>query len=155
MFSESRVEQLLFYLTRNWLAQRDLFLCQWKFFVGKFDFGTLLWGREESRLFSEIFPHCIQCVLILSMAVERYILVCLPTRASSLLSRKRRQLFYIIITLTLFLLGALFLAAYRTGFMYSDKEKFQRSTLHEMLNVGNQVISNKATMSKFSAPEQF
>ena len=122
-------------MKRNWLGQREMLLCQWGVFRHRSAFGDLLWEREESRLLSENFPHSIQCILILAMAVERYILVCHPVRSTALLSGKRRKCFYVTVTFIIVSLGALFLVAYRAGLMFSDSERYEKNGLHDILNV--------------------
>ncbi len=124
------------YVFRSWFAKNDLFFCEPRFFRMKDDFGSLFWDREDARLFSEIVPHCIQCILLLAMAAERYILVCHPIHAVVLLNRRRRITFYTTITILIICLVVLFLNAYRTGFTYTDKKRSERTALHQILNVG-------------------
>ncbi len=127
--------------TRKWFGNDNPpFFCASKLISSKWQLFVVLHGREEARSFSENNPHCIQCILILAMAIERYIVICLPTRSKSILSRPRRLCFYVIITLTLVLLGAIFAAAYRNGF-YSIEGKgvYAQNKLHTQLTVDSHV----------------
>ncbi len=128
-------------MARKWFGNNNPpFFCASKMVSSKWQILEVLYRREDARSFSEIYPHCIQCILILAMAVERYIIVCLPTRSKFILSRPRRLCFYVIITLTLVLLGAFFAAAYRNGLYFIEgKGIYAQNKLHTQLTVDNHV----------------
>ncbi len=63
--------------------------------------GTILWFLPGPRILAEVLPHYTQCILMLLMAIERYVIVCHPTRADSILSRKRRIAMYVFATISL------------------------------------------------------
>ena len=121
------------------MAKNDLRFCEWKTFRRQTEIGEVLWHRAEARLLSENFPHCIQCVLMLAMAVERFILICYPARAKQLLRPKRRKGFYVAILLLLSCLGVMFAAAYRNGIVLTEtfKDYSEDNSLHQALDVGN------------------
>ncbi len=56
-----------------------------------------LYKHYDPRLFIDMGPHVSNCLIILGMAYERYILVCFPSAAKTILSRKRRIILYAII----------------------------------------------------------
>ncbi len=64
-------------------------------------FYNLFVDHEDPRLLLEAGPHFANIVLILGMAVERYILVVYATEAESLLSKRRRVVFIIFMTILL------------------------------------------------------
>ena len=68
--------------------------------------GQLFWGSGGPRKVSELLPHYTQCCLMSLMAVERYVLICHPSRAKQILSRKKRVAGYSVLTLALLLLCA-------------------------------------------------
>ena len=129
-------------MKRKWFENnKPRFFCAWKVVSSERTILERLSSRAEARLFSEMYPHCIQCILILAMAVERYIIICLPTRSKFILSRKKRLCFYVIITLTLVLLGAFFAAAYRTLFSnIKGLGALEQNKLRIQLTVGSHVF---------------
>ncbi len=85
--------------------------------------GKSLWRNPMLRLISELVPHYSQCVLILCMSVERYILICHAASAARLLSKKRRILCYtLIVLLLLAVTGSVFTLMYPgfTPHFYED-----------------------------------
>ncbi len=54
----------------------------------------------------EFIPHVTQCLLLLGMGLERYILVCHPTKKNSWLSKPKRLVFYILLLALIGLLSA-------------------------------------------------
>ena len=66
------------------------------------DFMSFFYRKTVARTAVEFIPHISQCLLLLGMSIERYILICHPTRSTDLLSIKRRLLFYGILTTTIF-----------------------------------------------------
>ncbi len=137
----------LFCYWRIWIANNELFFCEWDIFRRQSEVGELMWNREEN------LPHCIQCVLILSMAVERYILICYPARSQKLLSSRVRCVFYILITMLISALGGIFAAAYHSGFVVAGetKDRYEKNFLHETLNVGNHAMIQKLFFLAWSA----
>ncbi len=65
------------------------------------ELGNLFYDHSEPRVLTEILPHYTQCILMLFMALERYILICHPTSAQQLLSRERRIVLYSFVTLSI------------------------------------------------------
>ncbi len=64
------------------------------------DYEGTKWALEQ-------IPHFSQCLIMSAIAVERYILVCLPTRADQLLSIRNRVVFYVLITFVVVLLSSI------------------------------------------------
>ena len=62
------------------------------------------------RKLLELFPFYSQCVLIPGMAVERYLLICRPTEAASLLEGARRYFLYVAFPLLSLMIPAYFFA---------------------------------------------
>ena len=58
-----------------------------------------------TRVMTELLPHVSQCVFMFGIAVERYILVCHPTKAKQLLTPRKRFSFCLLLTLILFLVS--------------------------------------------------
>ncbi len=56
---------------------------------------------EATKWILEQVPHFSQCILLATLAVERYILVCYPSGAKTLLSRKKRTSAFVFVTLLL------------------------------------------------------
>ncbi len=75
--------------TINWSATFDEFI-------------SFFYRKTVTRTVVEFIPHISQCLLLLGMSIERYILICHPTRSADLLSTKRRPIFYGILTTTTF-----------------------------------------------------
>ena len=88
------------------------------------DFSMPFRFSSELFSFSDNIPLISQCVLAVAMSIERYILVCLPTRADELLSKFRRIVFYTIVT-SLIVLGILSLTAYYASFVIRGKKQYE------------------------------
>ncbi len=63
--------------------------------------GSIFWVFPGPRILAEVLPHYTQCVLMLLIAIERYIIVCHPIRTDVFLSRKRRITMYAFATISL------------------------------------------------------
>ena len=126
---------MIFQKQCNFFSERNHFLskhaCDWKQdSEGEFDTmyseAVLLdaFGKYDyPRDIAELAPHFAQCLLMLAMSIERYILICHPSSAKQLLSRPRRILFAAIIT---FLVFSLILFVY----------VFYAVTLHQIIADG-------------------
>ncbi len=89
--------------------------------------GGIFWKNSGPRILSEVIPHYTQCILTLVIAIERFILICHPTRAKQLLSRKKRIVSYVLITALL--LGLCSFLSYHylilgQDFWYERENKF-------------------------------
>ena len=98
---------------RRLMSKIDNYLCWWPDYEYDYDslwdlrhsqnslLGGFLWGSSGPRLLSEVIPHYTQCILTLLIAIERFILICYPTRAKEILSRPKRVATYISVTVLL------------------------------------------------------
>ena len=74
------------------------------------------WFSPGLRILSETVPHYIQCLIMLVMASERFVLVCFPTEVREILNSKRRRAFYLLLTALLCLTPVFTFFTYRGHF---------------------------------------
>ena len=98
-------------------------MCRLKFDYFNFDVvSTLYIQRIYCRKLIELFPLYSQCILIPAMAVERWLFVCRPAEAASILSGGKKYLFYIGVPLLSLLIPALFYADFLVYQLYPSRQ---------------------------------
>ncbi len=106
------------------------------------------------RLVSELVPHYVQCILMLCMALERYILICHATAASQILNKKRRIICYnFIVAFLIFVTGSVFYLM-RNGFKapwYDDsiphESNYAEMAFLKVDSIGSEPFLNRSNKS--------
>ncbi len=117
--------------------------------------GTSFWREESLRKISDVIPQFAQCILIVLMALERYIIICHATAATRILTPKIRKILYSITTTSLTAFSVFVFIAYRQEFPHlSDSIKNHRQIPEPLLEVTH-LLSGPESGSEFDSSVKF